>query len=165
VLQHDVLADTVLRERASAAVDGLVQAHGYPVERAQVAGLRQVAANEPRLLKGFADKQKERADKRYQETRRQDFEHESRFWELVADLCAGSQPRHPWSLAQEAEAALPPELRDVRAPAGGKQSAAEQAALRTRRDERQQRLQAWFAWAYPAFFQHFCAHYLYRMST
>jgi len=163
----DILADTELRDRAVGSVDQFAQERGCPVSRAQVAGLRQIAAQEPGMLPSFANKQKMRSDKRYADSGKKNerFVHESRFWELVAQLCNGTQPRQPWSLTQARDAALPAELRQQKQAPGAHLSKEEQAALKQQKDDRDRWLKRWEAEHYPLFFQHFCAHYLYRLAT
>lgn len=163
----DVLSDTELRDRALEAVDHFAREHGCPVSRAQVAGLRQIAAQEPRQLPPFASKQKQRAEKRYADSGRKNerFAHESRFWELVTSVCEGTPPRHAWSLKQTRDAALPARLREEKQAPGARLSKDEQAARKKAKDDREDWLQCWETDHYALFFQHFCAHYLYRMAT
>jgi hypothetical protein len=161
----DVLADTDFRERAIAAVEKFIATYGCPVARSQIAGLRQIAAHEPRLLPDFAGKQKMRADKRYLDSNQKNehYAHESRFWELIVNLCNGTQPKHPWSLAQARDQALPGGLRVEKQAPGARLSKEEQAALKQRKDDRERWLRRWEQEHYPIFFQRFCAHYLYKM--
>jgi hypothetical protein len=145
-------------------VDLFFRQHGCPVQRAQVSGLRQIAGNEPKLLKPFADKQKERAQKRHQETQRDSFDSEARFWDLVGGLSSGTAPRFPWSLEQMIAQALPEELREPKLPPGAKLSAADQKERAQKKAARDLWLNRLRLSLYPAFFQHFCAEYLYRLA-
>jgi hypothetical protein len=156
VTDLDVLADTTLRLRALDAAGRFIKEHDHPVSRAQVAGLRQIAANEPHLLPDFANKQKERADKRRLDS-------ESAFWALVVALCNGTRPRFDWSLSQERDGAVPAELRLEQLPPGAKLAAADHAARNAKRARLREWLDRWTAACYPAFFQHFCAEYVSQM--
>jgi hypothetical protein len=141
--------------------------HGFPVERSQMAGLRQIAGNEPGLLKEFLDHQRDRAQRRFQSSgqRNEKFAAEIKLWDLVGQLCAGRPPRCEWSLEQDASAAVPAELRTEKLPPGAKLSREEQGARRQRDAARDKFLAEWRLRAYPLFFQHFCAEYLYRKAT
>jgi hypothetical protein len=163
----EIEADTDLRERAVAAVDSFVEKHGCPVARAQIAGLRQVAANEPGELVDFAENQRRRADARMQLARGDRQEHfaaEASFWELVRALCNGTAPKYPWSLTQARDQALPAGLRVEKQPPGARLSKEEHAAIKERKDRRDAWHRRWESGRYAAFFQRFCAHYLYHLA-
>jgi hypothetical protein len=159
-------ADLELRDRAVEALRDFASRHQLPVERTQIAGLRQIAGNEPGLLKDFLDRQRERAQKRFQSSGERDMRarDEVAFWEMVGHLCTGKPPRCPWSLDQDAEADVPAELRGEKLPAGAKLSPEERTARQKRDDQRRAFLDAWRRRVYPVFFQHFCAEYLYRKA-
>src|SRR4051794_30018040 len=116
MLELDVEIDTDLRDRAVRAVEDFVRDNGTPVSRSQIAGLIQVAANEPDLLGRFAGNQKDRAEKRAADMKEGDrkraLQAEVAFWELVRLLCEGKGAKCSWSLLQAREAAaVPPDLK------------------------------------------------------
>jgi len=161
----EVLAETALRDRAVAAVDEFTRAHGHPASRAQIKGLRLIAANEPGELPKFADKQRTRAEKREAGARGERKEllaAEVAFWKLVGDLCIGRR-KEGWSLLLQRDADLPGELHVEKPAPGAKQSKEEQAAHKESKERRAAWEADWDRHACPAFFQVFCAHYLYRM--
>lgn len=165
-----VLTDTVFCERATETLDTFKSAHdpdGCPIERSQITGLRQIAFNEPRALRDFVESQRKRAEKRLQglsprdEDRRHRWQSEIEFWQLILDVCEGRQPKHAWSLAQELEQRRPEEYKLPALPPGARLSKEDNQ----KRDAVKVRARAWeeatrSAW-YRAFFQRFCAHYLY----
>ena len=164
----DILADTVFRDEAAKAVDAFVHEHDCPVKRAQIAGLRQIAANEPARLLEFGKHQREKAARRLEATRRDDkraeFEGQIAFWDLVSRLCGASGGGETsWSLSKLAEEQAPADCRGVHRPPGNA-PAEEHRAYR----EAKARADAWQAQRkaedYPVFYQRFCAHYLYRLS-
>lgn len=168
----DVEIDTVLREKAIHVVDEFVRSHDTPVSRSQIAGLLQVASNEPSLLSRFAGSQKDRAKKRADGLREGDRKEEKMqaevaYWALVQELSEGKGAKCPWSLLQAREAALQarPDLHLEKLPPGAKLSSED----RKRRDEKQAVLKTWERqWNrehYLGFFRHFCAHYLFLMSA
>jgi hypothetical protein len=162
-----IYADTVLRDKAVVAVSDFARQHDLPVKRSQISGLRQIAGNEPGLLKDFLDHQRDRAQKRFQSSgqRNETFESEIKFWEMVGLLCLGRPPRCEWSLELDAEYHITPDMRNEKLPPGA-QVSAEQRAIRQRRDEhRKSFLESWRRRVYPIFFQHFCAEYLFRLTT
>jgi hypothetical protein len=162
----DIEIDTDLRERAITAVEEFVRDHGTPVSRSQIAGLMQIAANEPRLLAQFAGNQKERAEKRAaglrEGERKVELEAEVAFWERVKLLSEGKGAKCPWSLLQAREAAVPATLKLEKLPPGAALSREDRA----KRDQKKRDLEEWERqWNlghYAGFFRHFCAHYLYR---
>jgi hypothetical protein len=165
----DVEIDTDLRERAIKAVEDFVGSNDTPVSHTQIAGLMQVAANEPRLLPRFAGKQKERAERRADDLREGEHKKklvaEAAFWELVKQLCEGKGAKCLWSLLQAREKAVPESLRLEKLPPGTALSRDE----RDKRDRKKKELEEWErAWDLghcTGFFRHFCAHYLYCMSS
>ncbi len=162
-----VLSDTTFASRAAEAVDALVRENGCPVKHSQISGLRQIAINQPARVKEFAGHQLTRAEKRESNASavtKEKFQNEIAFWKLVANLCAGKAPRCQWSLNQEAEQALPNDLKDATVPDGGKLTRDEQQRRSTTKKQRNDWLADWVARHYPAFFQHFCAHYLYCLG-
>lgn len=134
----DVKADGVLCEKAVELLDAFIQECGLPVRTAQISGLKQIAFNQPSSLKEFAQHQRQRAERRHHDE-------EKAFWNLIDNLCDGRKPKHAWSLHQEIEGML------------SEQEKADKKHLAALREEKKKL-------CYPPFFQHFCAHYLYRLS-
>jgi hypothetical protein len=169
VIDADVLADTVLRDEAAQALGEFAREHGCPVGRSQVEGLRQVAANQPGELRPFADHQREKAARRQQGVNPNSEKYarlgrEVAFWDLVVRLCGStSTPPGRWSLQRLAEEMAPVDCRAGQRPHGSAPPE-EHRAYR----EARQRAEAWrkarLAADYPAFFQRFCAHYLYLLG-
>jgi len=162
----DQLSDTVYRDKANEIVGQFVSEYGAPITRSQIYGLRQIACQQPHLLKSFADHQRERAEKKLEtagKSSRQNLEAEVAFWKLIADLCEPG--RLPWSIATEAEAQMPPELREENIPARADcKSNEERSRRRQLVAQRKQFLERWTAEHVPAFFQRFCTHYLYELA-
>lgn len=168
MVELDVLADTVFRDEAAKAVDAFVSRHVCPVERAQIAGLRQIAANEPGKVLDFAKHQRDKAAKKLEgtknEQKRARLDGEVAFWDLVSRLCgtSGTGPAH-WSLASLAEETASPDCRVGKKPHGSAP-----AEEHKRYNDARDRLAKWRKLRqsedYPVFFARFCAHYLYRMS-
>jgi hypothetical protein len=177
MLDTNIAADTELGQRAIDAVEQYVKANvltplakedNWPIARAQIAGLRQIAANEPAKVGDFTEHQRSKAAARLEtvqnEARRQELEAEIAFWELVRGLCEGKPPRFLWSLAQACTQAVPPALTDEKLSPGAKPAKDQQAARKQRKDQRDRWEKEWKLDHYAAFFQRFCAHYLYEMS-
>lgn len=164
----DVISDTTFAEQAAQAVDALVKDHdSCPVRRAQISGLRQIAVNQFGQVKDFAKKQQERAQKRVENGGRNPSPSilaEIEFWKTVVRLCDGKPPRCTWSLQMEAEAALPDELRIEPVPKGTQLTKEQQNQRRVTKEENRQWMLDWKERHYPAFFQRFCAHYLYCLG-
>jgi hypothetical protein len=164
---RDVEIDTNLRQRAIDAVESFVRDKGTPVTRAQIAGLMQIAVNEPHVLGDFAGKQKERARKRADDLKegglKDLLEAQIDFWERVKLLSEGKGAKCPWSLLQAREAAIPEERKLEMLPPGTALSPTQ----REERERKKRELEAWkHEWDvahYGGFFRHFCAHYLYRL--
>jgi hypothetical protein len=166
MLDLDICIDTELRDRAVKAAEEFTATKGYPVSRTQIAGLLQIAGNEPHLISKFAGNQKERAQKRLTGMRDNDpkagrFGDEIDFWTLVVDLCAGKGAQRDWSLARQCESEIPAEMQCKKP---------HPSAPREERDNYQRTKLNQEAWVrqwnrdhYPAYFRHFCAQYLYRM--
>lgn len=165
MLELDIRIDTTLRDRAIEAVKKFVATHGTPVSRTQIAGLLQIAGNEPGLISRYAGNQKERAENRLEGMKDGDnrtrLENEVDFWKLVVDLCAGKGGQHAWSLAQEYEKQMPDHLKNLVKPHPTDKSGRE--IYNRVMTERNQREKQWNRDHYPGFFRHFCAEYLYRM--
>jgi hypothetical protein len=177
MLEVHIAADTELGERAIQAVELYVRQHAdssyrtpddWPVHRSQIMGLRQIALNEPLQVSSFAEKQRQKAEARLEtmtnEKKRQELESEIAFWELIKNLCEGKPPKVPWSLSQAREQALPAELQEEKQPSGAKLTKEQQEARKQQREERERWLRQWALDHYPAFFQRFCAHYLYTLA-
>jgi len=165
MLEIDIRIDTDLRDRAFHAVDAFVDAHGAPVSRTQIAGLLQIAFNEPDKISQFAGNQKERAEKRLIGMKEGDnktrLENEVEFWKRVTSLSGAKGGAIPWSLAQECEKEMPAHLKNLVKPHPTDKSGRE--AYNRLIAEKERRARQWNRDHYPAFFRHFCAHYCYRM--
>jgi hypothetical protein len=162
-----VLSDTTFSTHATEAVDTLVDANGCPVKRSQISGLRQIAVNQPRSVKEFAEHQRRRAERRMENASRnaqEKIEKEIEFWKLIANLVDGKRPRCLWSLQQEAEGALPQDLKVESTPAGANLTREEQTRRAATKKLQHDWLVAWKDLHCPAFFQRFCAHYLYCLA-
>ena len=165
----DQLSDTVYRDKAIEIVDGFVAEHGEygtPVDRSQIHGLRQIAIQQPGVIKSFADHQRGRVEKKLEtagQKSRPKLETQAAFWKLIADLC---EPRKlPWSPATEAESQIPAELRSENIPAKVKGMTPEDRGRRNRlAKEQREWLERWNTDHVPAFFQRFCTHYLYQLG-
>lgn len=177
MLEVCIAADTDLGQRAIEAVENYVRQHAeqsyhgeedWPIARSQIAGLRQIAANEPSKVAEFAEKQRSRAEKRLEggtnEQRQLKLEAEIAFWELVKTCCDGKPPKVQWSLNQERDRAIPAELQDEKQPSGAQLTKEQQAARKERRQRREAWQKQWERDHYAAFFQRFCIHYFYEMS-
>jgi hypothetical protein len=169
----DVLSDTEFRARAIEFLDAFADQHApnrCPVKRAQITGLRQIAFNEPAKVKEFAEHQRTRAAARLEtinpkkEEQRQRWKAQVDFWQFIERLCDGRPPRQSWSLAQEMEKHRPEEYKLAPLPAGAKLSREEQDSRNIAKHREREWSARWMADCYPAFFQRFCAHYLYLMS-
>jgi hypothetical protein len=162
----DVEIDGDLLRRAVESVDGFVNVHRTPVSRSQIAGLLQIACNEPGLLSRYAGNQKERAQKReasVRNERKADFQDEIEFWKLVQGLCEGKGKGHAWSLLQAREAAEPAGLKLEKLAPGTALTKQDQERRKQTEADRRAWARRWDLDHYAAFFRHFCAHYLYRM--
>jgi hypothetical protein len=169
VVNVDVLADTEFRDRAINALDEFTHEHGCPVHRTQIQQLRQIAFNQPGEVPGFADHQRKKAEKRRQGSNPNSDKaarlvHEIAFWNLIVHLCGSANtPAGRWSLYRLAEEQSPADCHVGKKPHGSA-SPEERRAYQ----EAKQKSDAWqkqrVAEDYPAFFQRFCAHYLYRLS-
>lgn len=172
----DIRIDTELRDRAVRAAEEFTRTNGHPVRRTQIAGLMQIASNQPDKISKFAGNHKQRADKRLLEleerARRRELSEkdlasqarlasEVEFWKLVTHLSAGAGGNIPWSLAQECEKEMPAHLKNLVKPHPSDKSGRETYNRLTA--ERRSREQQWYRDHYPGFFRHFCAEYCYRM--
>jgi hypothetical protein len=170
MLDINIAADTELGQRAIDAAANYVRdhVHGPLIARAQIAGLRQVAANEPAKVGEFTEHQRskvaEKLAKMPNEDRRRELEAEIAFWELVRGLCEGRSPKFAWSLAQACTQALPADLADEKQQAGAQRTKEQQAAKKDKKERRDRWEQQWKLDHYAAFFQRFCAHFLYEMA-
>jgi hypothetical protein len=177
MLEIDIAADTELGQRAIKAVDSYVRdnvsdsfqkAEDWPISRAQITGLRQIAVREPTKVGEFAEHQRKKAQAKLentkQEERRSELKAEIAFWELVRGLCDGKPPKFSWSLTQARDQALPAELHDEKQPPGAQLTKEQQAARKEKRERRERWQRQWERDHYAAFFQRFCIHYLYEMS-
>lgn len=175
MLEIDVEADTELGQRAIEAVDKYIRDHvssalrgekDWPISRAQIAGLWQIAMNEPTKVAEFAEHQRAKVQAKLQQGDKKPggsgLEAKIAFWELVRNLCESKPPL--WSLAQAREQALPAELRDDKQPPGTNLTKEQQAQRSEKRERRERWQRQWDLDHYPAFFQRFCIHYLYEIS-
>jgi hypothetical protein len=163
----DIVADTELRERAIAAAADFVRHHGYPVARSQIAGLLQIAGNEPGRLSDFCGKQRERALRRKETTTRAErqahYQAEADFWSLVQQLAAGVGAKVPWSLRKLRDsAARPADCTVTPLEAGAKLTREQQAARKETERRARHWEQEWDRDHYPIFVRHFCAEYLHH---
>lgn len=166
MLDLDIRIDTDLRDRAVNAVEKFVNLHRTPVSRTQIAGLLQIAGNEPNLLAKFAGNQKERAEKRRDslkdsDPKRQRFGDEIDFWTLIVGLCAGKGTQHEWSLAKQCESEIPAELRCKKPHPSAPRE--ERDSYQRTKSKQDTWVRQWNRDHYPAFFRHFCAEYLCHM--
>jgi hypothetical protein len=177
MLDLDIAVDTELGQRAIDAVESYVRDNAagpfskeedWPVARAQIVGLGQIAANEPSKVAEFAEHQRTKSQAKLEATKNEARQDELRagitLWELVRGLCEGRPPKFSWSLTQARDQALPEDLQDDRYPPGAQLTKEQQAARKDKRERREHWLRQWMTEHYAAFFQRFCAHYLYSMS-
>jgi hypothetical protein len=144
----------------------------WPIRRSQIAGLRLIATNEPDRVGDFAKKQHDRENaKRADREVRAGHEGDLRtsiaieFWKLVLTLCApGAKDQVSWSLQHACDEATPIEYRDADQTPNAKLTVEQRQERNRRKSQRQEFQRRWKAAYYPAFFQRFCAHYLYTMS-
>jgi hypothetical protein len=177
MLDIDIAADVELGQRAIEAVDRYVREHAvgpfreekdWPISRGQIAGLRQIAVNEPAKVGEFAEHQRTKVqaklDTTANEERQRELKAEIAFWELTRGLCEGKPPKFSWSLTQARDQALPADLHDEKQPPGSQLTKEQQAARKEKRERRERWQRQWEQDHYAAFFQRFCIHYLYEMS-
>ena len=152
----DQLSDTTYREQAAKQLDQLLASHDrFPVETAQIYGLRQIARQQPGKVDEFAKHQHERA----QSKRR--LQAEIDFWTLVSTLCSETAD---WSVHEEGKKHLPEELRNIPEAWPGMTNE-DRSRRNQRRRQRQEWLRQWDNAHIPAFFERFCTHALYRRGT
>lgn len=136
----DLLSDTVYRDQARNRLESLRAKIGQvPVKPAQIYGLRQIARQQPLKVKKFAQRQRERAERRNPNAS------EIRlWWSLVEQLCESTTAC--WSVRKEVLKFAPEDFMDQ--------------TKRRRREwlDEQERTHR------PAFFERFCTHALYRMA-
>lgn len=158
----DLLSDTTYPQQAKGQLDKLLgNSDQFPVKATQIYGLRQIARQQPREVKKFANHQHERARRKQEnasERAKLALQAEIEFWDLVADLCSDSAS--DWSVLKEAHPHLPVELRDENIPP--------RREGRRRHTELKNRQREWLVqWEnehIPAFFERFCTHALYRLG-
>lgn len=135
----DLLSDTVYRDQARDQLDSLLEKIGrVPVKSAQIYGLRQIARQQPLKVKEFAQRQRERAERRNPNAS------EIRlWWSLVEQLCESTTD---WSVRKEVLKFAPEDFMN-------------QTKRRQREwlDEQKKTHR-------PALFERFCTHALYRMA-
>ena len=133
----DLLSDTVYRDQARAQLEKIGQ---VPVKRAQIYGLRQIARQQPLKVKEFAQRQRERAERRNPNAS------EIRlWWSLVEQLCESTTDTD-WSVRKEVLKFAPEDFMN-------------QTKKRRREwlDEQEKTHR-------PALFERFCTHALYRLA-
>jgi hypothetical protein len=158
-------AETYLREHAA---DSYKREGDWPISRAQLLGLRQIARNEPERIVEFAAKQKEKRQRELERTtreeRKQEIQQELEFWKLIQGLCGGQKvPWFSWSMRQLEEKLIPGELRDEPLAPGTKLTPEQQNERAKRKKQREDWLRQWRQRYYPLFFQRFTIHLLYRL--
>ena len=162
----DLLSDTTYRQQAKDQLDKLLGNGTFPVKRTQIYGLRQIARQQPRRVKDFANHQRERALRKQDkapEKAKLDFQPEIDFWTLVANLCSNSTS--DWSVNKEGHSHLPEELWDENIPQHRPGMTHEEQRYRNERMKQQrERLAHWENEHIPAFFERFCTHALYRLG-
>jgi hypothetical protein len=177
MLDIDIAADTDLGQRALHAAEryvtdnvppSLSKEEDWPIARAQIKGLRQIATNEPAKVREFAEHQRAKVDAKLatvqKDERRQELAAKIAFWELVIGLCEGKPPKFDWSLMQACSQTQPAELTDEKNPPDARPTREQQAARKEKKERRDRWEQQWKRDHYPAFFDRFCAHYLYAMA-
>ena len=161
----DLLSDTTYCEQAVQQLDQLLgDSNQFPVKRTQIYGLRQIAQQQPREIQGFANHQRERAQRKQEnasENTKPRYQPEIDFWALVADLCSNSSSN--WSVEEEGHTHLPEELQNIPARRKG-MSHEEQRYLNELKRHRRELLEQWTNEHIPAFFERFCTHALYRLG-
>jgi hypothetical protein len=135
------------------------------VKRSQIEGLRQLASNEPSKVLDFAKHQRERAERRNEQRHSPGLDDEIAFWKLVVEVCGtATTSTVPWSLRKFAQELAPSDCHVPSRPPGSappEQHKAYREAKERARHWEDQRI----AEDYPAFFQRFCAHYLYLLAN
>lgn len=116
----DVLSDTVYREQACEKLDDLLDdRRKFPVEKAQLYGLRQISRQQPGKVKEFAGHQRERAERKLETISeravgpRNKLREEIEFWMLVDHLCDSTSS---WSVRGAGLEHAPTELREENIP-------------------------------------------------
>ena len=160
----DRLSDTTYREQAVIQLDQLLANNDlFPMERAQIYGLRQIARQQPGKVGEFADHQRERAQRKHgnaSDRAKLRLQAEIDFWDLVSALCGKSTD---WSVRKEGKGHLPEELRNI--PEKQKGMTKEDQGRRNQlRSQQQEWLRQWDNEHVPAFFERFCTHALFRLG-
>ena len=163
----DLLSDTTYRQQAKDQLDKqLDNGNQFPVKRAQIYGLRQIARQQPREVKTFANHQRERARRKEEnasERAKPALRAEIEFWTLMANLCSDSTS--DWSVNKEGHPHLPVELREENIPKKRPgMTHEEQRDRNERRRQKREWLEQWENEHIPAFFERFCTHALYRLG-
>ena len=153
----DLLSDTVYPLCACSTLDQfLSNGRRFPVQRAQIYGLRQIVRQEPGSVHDFATHQRERAQRK---ARRE----EVAFWELVRMLCNSTTE---WSVRREGLQHLPHRLREENIPKKRQgMTHAERSDRNALRQRQREWLDKWTGDQIPAFFERFCTHALYRREV
>lgn len=163
----DLLSDTTYRQQAKGQIDKLLgNSDKFPVKRAQIYGLRQIARQQPGKVQDFANHQRERARRKQEnasERAKLALQAEIEFWALVADLCSDSTS--DWSVLKEGHSHLPVELRDENIPKKQECKTHEDRSRRNKLKKSQREwLEQWDNEHIPAFFERFCTHAIYRLG-
>lgn len=163
----DLLSDTVYPVGACKSLDQFLDQCGkFPVKRAQIYGLRQIARQEPAKVPDFATHQCKRAERKQEsasEKGKLRLQAEIDFWSLVNQMCGSTADS--WSVRRTGLEHAPPDIREENIPA---KNDCLTNADRTRRNQLRKRqkewLDGWTAKHIPAFFERFCTHALYRLG-
>ncbi|MDW8078427.1 MAG: hypothetical protein RMJ16_06015 [Thermoguttaceae bacterium] len=157
----DVLNDLEIHDEAVKAAQSFVEEHlhqmefakdsEWPIKRAQLNGLRELAEKEPSKIADFARHQKEKSAKS------QDKDCAEAFWDCVEKLLQGRQ--RDWSLAKAREEARPKDW--VNVAKAGKLTPEEE---RARRQKNEQWDKEWNREVVPAFFRTFCIEIIYQLQ-
>ena len=163
----DLLSDTTYRQQAKDQLDKqLDNGSRFPVKRAQIYGLRQIARQQPGKVQDFANHQRERARRKQEnasEKVKLDLQAEIEFWTLVANLCSYSPS--DWSVNKEGHPHLPVELREENIPTKQECRTNEDRSRRNKLKKSQKEwLVQWENEHIPTFFERFCTHALYRLG-
>ena len=166
----DLLVDDVIVREAVRLAEEFVGSYaelGYgresdwPVSRAQLKGLLQIASNEPEQLVNFADHQAEKARRGEQSggrsRRTQPDNPKEAFWKLIKEIVQGDPQQKKWSLEKLRRQYIPQEFQLVPGETG---QAKKEREAKLREWERQ-----WNREVFPVFFRTFVNHFLYLMEV
>jgi hypothetical protein len=170
-VEIDLLADNQLREEAIRTIEVFPQQHYLSIKRKQIAGLRQLAANEPQKMAQFALTHQTRAEKRLEKhpspNAVSNLEAEIEFWKIVTQICKDQTLAGHWNLQATIEQRIGPRPKLARiagnlTPEQQRQRADERKQVEVAQREWDAARRELFEQLCDVFFQHFCIHYLYR---